>query len=118
MSDRLGGGPDDAKEVMTHKFFTNINWQDVVQKKVSKLNPNFYPSKRMVGGGNNLKGPVKTFPDGSFLTVFRFVHQLTPLFKPQVTSETDTRYFDEEFTAQTITLTPPDKCKYSDHVHS
>uniref|UniRef100_A0A674MIR5 non-specific serine/threonine protein kinase n=1 Tax=Takifugu rubripes TaxID=31033 RepID=A0A674MIR5_TAKRU len=64
---RLGGGPDDAKEVMTHKFFTNINWQDVVQKK------------------------------------------LTPLFKPQVTSETDTRYFDEEFTAQTITLTPPDK---------
>lgn len=36
-------------------------------------------------------------------------YQLTPLFKPQVTSETDTRYFDEEFTAQTITLTPPDK---------
>ncbi|TMS14635.1 RAC-beta serine/threonine-protein kinase [Larimichthys crocea] len=67
---RLGGGPDDAKEVMSHKFFITINWQDVVQKK------------------------------------------LTPLFRPQVTSETDTRYFDEEFTAQTITLTPPDKCKY------
>uniref|UniRef100_A0A7N9AS11 non-specific serine/threonine protein kinase n=1 Tax=Mastacembelus armatus TaxID=205130 RepID=A0A7N9AS11_9TELE len=64
---RLGGGPNDAKEVMSHKFFFTINWQDVVQKK------------------------------------------LTPLFRPQVTSETDTRYFDEEFTAQTITLTPPDK---------
>uniref|UniRef100_A0A4W6D9J6 non-specific serine/threonine protein kinase n=1 Tax=Lates calcarifer TaxID=8187 RepID=A0A4W6D9J6_LATCA len=64
---RLGGGPNDAKEVMSHKFFITINWQDVVQKK------------------------------------------LTPLFRPQVTSETDTRYFDEEFTAQTITLTPPDK---------
>uniref|UniRef100_A0A8C4E6G8 non-specific serine/threonine protein kinase n=1 Tax=Dicentrarchus labrax TaxID=13489 RepID=A0A8C4E6G8_DICLA len=64
---RLGGGPEDAKEVMTHKFFITINWQDVVQRK------------------------------------------LTPLFRPQVTSETDTRYFDEEFTAQTITLTPPDK---------
>uniref|UniRef100_A0A8C9XIL0 non-specific serine/threonine protein kinase n=1 Tax=Sander lucioperca TaxID=283035 RepID=A0A8C9XIL0_SANLU len=64
---RLGGGPTDAKEVMSHKFFIIINWQDVVQKK------------------------------------------LTPLFKPQVTSETDTRYFDDEFTAQTITLTPPDK---------
>lgn len=38
LADRLGGGPDDAKEVMTHKFFTNINWQDVVQKKVTKLN--------------------------------------------------------------------------------
>ncbi|XP_023818143.1 RAC-beta serine/threonine-protein kinase isoform X2 [Oryzias latipes] len=64
---RLGGGPNDAKEVMNHRFFININWQDVVQKK------------------------------------------LTPPFKPQVTSETDTRYFDEEFTAQTITVTPPDK---------
>lgn len=64
---RLGGGPDDAKEVMSHKFFLTIIWQDVVLKK------------------------------------------LNPLFRPQVTSETDTRYFDEEFTAQTITLTPPDK---------
>lgn len=32
--DRLGGGPDDAKEVMSHKFFISVNWQDVVQKKV------------------------------------------------------------------------------------
>lgn len=37
--------------------------------------------------------------------------QLVPPFQPQVTSETDTRYFDEEFTAQTITITPPEKCK-------
>lgn len=37
LAGRLGGGPDDAKEVMTHKFFTNINWQDVVQKKVSQI---------------------------------------------------------------------------------
>lgn len=37
--------------------------------------------------------------------------QLGPPFKPQVTSETDTRYFDEEFTAQTITITPPEKCE-------
>uniref|UniRef100_A0A8C1FB59 non-specific serine/threonine protein kinase n=1 Tax=Cyprinus carpio carpio TaxID=630221 RepID=A0A8C1FB59_CYPCA len=64
---RLGGGPDDAKEVMTHKFFSSMNWQDVLQKK------------------------------------------LIPPFKPQVTSETDTRYFDDEFTAQTITVTPPDQ---------
>lgn len=35
LAHRLGGGPDDAKEVMTHNFFTNINWQDVVQKKVT-----------------------------------------------------------------------------------
>lgn len=31
---RLGGGPNDAKEVMSHKFFVDIIWQDVVQKKV------------------------------------------------------------------------------------
>lgn len=35
--------------------------------------------------------------------------KLSPPFKPQVTSETDTRYFDEEFTAQMITTTPPDQ---------
>uniref|UniRef100_A0AAQ4QHD9 non-specific serine/threonine protein kinase n=1 Tax=Gasterosteus aculeatus aculeatus TaxID=481459 RepID=A0AAQ4QHD9_GASAC len=62
---RLGGGSEDAKEIMQHKFFAGIEWQDVYEKK------------------------------------------LVPPFKPQVTSETDTRYFDEEFTAQTITITPP-----------
>ncbi|XP_076851713.1 RAC-gamma serine/threonine-protein kinase isoform X4 [Brachyhypopomus gauderio] len=64
---RLGGGPDDAKEIMRHSFFTGVDWQDVYDKK------------------------------------------LIPPFKPQVSSETDTRYFDEEFTAQTITITPPEK---------
>ncbi|XP_065755258.1 RAC-beta serine/threonine-protein kinase isoform X4 [Phocoena phocoena] len=64
---RLGGGPSDATEVMEHRFFLSINWQDVVQKK------------------------------------------LLPPFKPQVTSEVDTRYFDDEFTAQSITITPPDR---------
>ncbi|KAG5855524.1 hypothetical protein ANANG_G00049940 [Anguilla anguilla] len=64
---RLGGGPDDAKEIMRHSFFTGLDWQDVYDKK------------------------------------------LIPPFKPQVSSETDTRYFDEEFTAQTITITPPEK---------
>ncbi|XP_061647089.1 RAC-gamma serine/threonine-protein kinase isoform X2 [Phyllopteryx taeniolatus] len=65
---RLGGGPDDAKEIMRHSFFTGVDWQHVYDKK------------------------------------------MVPPFKPQVTSETDTRYFDEEFTAQTITVTPPEKC--------
>lgn len=32
---RLGGGPGDAREVMEHRFFLGINWQDVMQKKVS-----------------------------------------------------------------------------------
>nr|XP_061791364.1 RAC-gamma serine/threonine-protein kinase-like isoform X3 [Nerophis lumbriciformis] len=64
---RLGGGPDDAKEIMRHSFFVSVDWQDVYDKK------------------------------------------MVPPFQPQVSSETDTRYFDEEFTAQTITITPPEK---------
>ena len=31
---RLGGGPDDAKEIMQHKFFAGIEWQDVYERKV------------------------------------------------------------------------------------
>lgn len=33
-ADRLGGGPDDAKEIMRHSFFGTIDWQDVYDKKV------------------------------------------------------------------------------------
>ena len=34
--------------------------------------------------------------------------QIAPPFKPQVMSETDTRYFDIEFTDASVELTPPD----------
>lgn len=64
---RLGGGADDAKEIMVHPFFANINWQMLLERKIE------------------------------------------PPFKPQVTSETDTRYFDQEFTGETVELTPPDQ---------
>nr|AKE33866.1 serine/threonine-specific protein kinase [Nilaparvata lugens] len=63
---RLGGGPDDAHDIMAHPFFAPINWADLLQKKIA------------------------------------------PLFKPQVTSDTDTRYFDSEFTGEPVELTPPD----------
>lgn len=91
---RLGGGPDDAKDVMSHRFFTSINWQDVIEKKVQP-------------------GLEAERADVHHLTIVLFL-QLIPPFKPQVMSETDTRYFDEEFTAQTITITPPDRCKSLD----
>nr|UAJ21407.1 RAC serine/threonine-protein kinase [Cyrtorhinus lividipennis] len=63
---RLGGGPDDAKDIKAHPFFSSINWTDLYQKKIP------------------------------------------PPFKPQVTSETDTRYFDSEFTGESVELTPPE----------
>lgn len=65
-NNRLGGGPDDAREIMAHPFFSCINWTDLVQKKI------------------------------------------TPPFKPQVTSDIDTRYFDQEFTGESVELTPPE----------
>ena len=35
LSFSLGGGPDDAKEIMRHSFFSGIDWQDVYDKKVN-----------------------------------------------------------------------------------
>lgn len=64
---RLGGGPDDAREIMIHAFFRGLNWQDLIEKKVS------------------------------------------PPFVPEITSETDTRYFDRQFTTEPVNLTPIDR---------
>lgn len=96
---RLGGGPSDAKEVMEHRFFLSINWQDVVQKKVSSL-PACSPQE-----------PSLSWVLLWDLRLDSSSPQLLPPFKPQVTSEVDTRYFDDEFTAQSITVTPPDRCE-------
>jgi len=63
---RLGGGRNDARDIMQHVFFASIDWDLLVQKKI------------------------------------------TPPFKPQVLNETDTSYFDFEFTGQSVELTPPD----------
>jgi serine/threonine protein kinase len=31
---RLGSGPTDAQEIMSHAFFRNINWEDIYDKKI------------------------------------------------------------------------------------
>ncbi|KAK2737545.1 Serine/threonine kinase [Myotisia sp. PD_48] len=38
---RLGSGPTDAQEIMSHAFFRNINWDDVYHKRVT---PPFFPT--------------------------------------------------------------------------
>lgn len=40
-TDRLGSGPTDAQEVMSHAFFKNINWDDIYLKRVP---PPFKPA--------------------------------------------------------------------------
>lgn len=37
---RLGSGPTDAQEIMSHAFFRNINWEDVYHKRIA---PPFCP---------------------------------------------------------------------------
>lgn len=38
---RLGSGPTDAQEVMSHAFFRNVNWDDIYHKRVP---PPFKPT--------------------------------------------------------------------------
>jgi classical protein kinase C/novel protein kinase C epsilon type len=38
---RLGSGPTDAQEVMSHAFFRNVNWDDIYHKRVP---PPFIPT--------------------------------------------------------------------------
>ena len=52
---RLGGGEADAEEVKAHPFLSNIDWESVLQRRV------------------------------------------TPPFQPNVTAQTDVKYFDKEF---------------------
>ena len=37
---RLGGGREDAEEVKRHPFYASVNWQDVYDRKVSKVDGN------------------------------------------------------------------------------
>ena len=37
---RLGSGPTDAQEIMSHAFFRNVNWDDIYHKRVQ---PPFMP---------------------------------------------------------------------------
>jgi len=63
--ERLGGSEEDVKEIERHPFFASINWQDLIEKK------------------------------------------LTPPWKPDLQSETDTKYIPDEFANEPVQLTPP-----------
>lgn len=38
---RLGGGPEDYKEITRHPFFLPISWTDLVQRKVPSIDKTF-----------------------------------------------------------------------------
>jgi len=64
---------------------------------------------RRLGGGPEDAIAVKTHPFFNSINWSDLEKKrITPPFKPQVVSETDTRYFDSEFTGESVELTPPD----------
>jgi len=68
---RLGSGPTDAQEIMSHAFFRNINWDDFRDKKVP---PPFKPE---------IKSPTDTSNfDSEFTSV-------TPVLTPVQSGESN-----------------------------
>lgn len=45
---RLGGGPDDAKEIMLHPFFVGMNWQELIEKKVRMTLKTVFTSRHYI----------------------------------------------------------------------
>lgn len=72
------------------------------------------PTKRL-GGGPEDAEEIKShdfFKDIAWADLED--KKLEPPFRPQVMSETDTRYFDTEFTGESVELTPPDESALSE----
>ena len=66
------------------------------------------PQKRLGGGIDDVK-EIMAHPFFASINWTDLVNKkIVPPFKPQVTSDTDTRYFDSEFTGESVELTPPD----------
>jgi RAC serine/threonine-protein kinase len=67
------------------------------------------PSQRLGGGVDDAK-EIQAHPFFSSINWTTLLQKkIAPPFKPQVTSDTDTRYFDSEFTGEDVKLTPPDQ---------
>lgn len=87
------------------KFPRNIsaNARDLLTRLLMK-NP-----KERLGGGPTDAKEIMVHP---FFTIINWTElvqkRITPPFKPQVSSDTDTCYFDSEFTGESVELTPPD----------
>lgn len=66
------------------------------------------PSQRLGGGPDDVKA-IQSHPFFGSINWADLVNKkITPPFQPLVSSETDTRYFDSEFTGESVELTPPD----------
>lgn len=65
------------------------------------------PSRRL-GGGRGDSADIKAHPFFASINWEDLANRkYPPPFKPQVSDETDTRYFEQEFTGESVELTPP-----------
>lgn len=65
------------------------------------------PSRRL-GGGPGDSADIKAHPFFSTINWEDLVNKkCRPPFKPQIADETDTRYFEQQFTGEPVELTPP-----------
>jgi len=67
------------------------------------------PMKRLGGGPEDAEAVKRHEFFASINWTDLEKKRITPPFKPQVVSDTDTRYFDSEFTGESVELTPPDR---------
>ncbi|KAK4321619.1 hypothetical protein Pmani_007591 [Petrolisthes manimaculis] len=98
-----------------NKLFRLIKYEDVrfpstISPKAQDLLKGLLhkdPYKRLGGGLDD----AKEIQDHPFYNNINWKlleeKKLTPPFKPQITSDTDTRYFGPEFTEGSVSLTPP-----------
>jgi serine/threonine protein kinase len=76
------------------------------------------PSKR-IGSTQNDLGEIKAHQFFSSIDWTRlFSKDMQPPFRPQVTSDIDTRYFDKEFTGENVQITPPNGTIFDRHATS
>lgn len=107
---RLGGSEEDVREIQRHPFFAPINWDDLYHKRVRFCLVIVILSSCFL---------LFLYWDGLTLV---FVHeinylvencvccmwQLTPPWKPDISSDCDTKYIPEEFSNEPVQLTPPE----------
>lgn len=74
------------------------------------------PNNRLGGGRRDAEDIMEHPFFASIDWTQLYNRKIEPLFKPQVTSETDTQWFDDDFTSEPARLTPPEG-QGGDNVH-